>query len=43
VRDDELVDDLPAEPHDVRMTHVLTPRDGLAALGPRSPGMPNTT
>ena len=26
VRDDELVDRLPAEPHDVRMTHALTPR-----------------
>ena len=25
VRDDELVDRLPAEPHDVRMTHALTP------------------
>ena len=33
VRDDELVDHLPAEPHDVRMTHALTPRDGLVALG----------
>jgi 5-formyltetrahydrofolate cyclo-ligase len=32
VRDDELVDHLPAEPHDVRMTHALTPRDGLVAL-----------
>ena len=33
VRDDELVDHLPAEPHDVRMTHALTPRGGLVALG----------
>jgi 5-formyltetrahydrofolate cyclo-ligase len=33
VRDEELVDRLPAEPHDVRMTHALTPRGGLVALG----------
>jgi len=33
VRDDELVDHLPAEPHDVRMSHALTPRAGLVALG----------
>jgi 5-formyltetrahydrofolate cyclo-ligase len=33
VRDDELVDRLPAEPHDVRMTHALTPNRGLVALG----------
>ena len=33
VRDDELIDLLPAEPHDVRMTHALTPRGGLVALG----------
>jgi 5-formyltetrahydrofolate cyclo-ligase len=33
VRDDELVDLLPAEPHDVRMTHALTPRGGPVALG----------
>lgn len=32
VRDDELVDRLPAEPHDVRMTAVLTPRRGLVQL-----------
>ena len=34
VRDDELVDRLPAEPHDVRMTHALTPewRPGRARL-----------
>jgi 5-formyltetrahydrofolate cyclo-ligase len=29
VRDAELVDALPAEPHDVPMTHALTPRGGL--------------
>lgn len=29
VRDDEVVDELPAEPHDVRMTGVLTPRRGF--------------
>jgi 5-formyltetrahydrofolate cyclo-ligase len=33
VRDDELVDRLPAEPHDVRMTDALTPNGGLVALG----------
>jgi 5-formyltetrahydrofolate cyclo-ligase len=33
VRDDELVDELPAEPHDVPMTHALTPRRGLVELG----------
>jgi 5-formyltetrahydrofolate cyclo-ligase len=33
VRDAELVDLLPAEPHDVRMTHALTPHNGLVALG----------
>ncbi|WP_099041940.1 5-formyltetrahydrofolate cyclo-ligase [Mycobacterium neglectum] len=33
VRDDELVDRLPAEPHDVRMTHALTPHNGLVTLG----------
>jgi 5-formyltetrahydrofolate cyclo-ligase len=27
-----LVDELPCEPHDVRMTHALTPRLGLIAL-----------
>ena len=32
VRDDELVDRLPAEPHDVRMTHALTPNGGMVAL-----------
>jgi 5-formyltetrahydrofolate cyclo-ligase len=33
VRDDELVERLPAEAHDVRMTHALTPTQGLVALG----------
>lgn len=32
VRDDELVPELPAEPHDVRMTAALTPRSGLIEL-----------
>jgi len=33
VRDDELVDHLPGEAHDVRMTHALTPGHGLVELG----------
>lgn len=37
VRDDELVEQLPAESHDVRMTHALTPRNGLVALGMAKP------
>lgn len=32
VRDDELVEELPAEPHDVRMTDALTPERGVIAL-----------
>lgn len=32
VRDDELLDEVPGEPHDVAMTHALTPARGLAAL-----------
>ncbi|HWX99550.1 MAG TPA: 5-formyltetrahydrofolate cyclo-ligase [Mycobacterium sp.] len=32
VRDAEFVDELPAEPHDVPMTHALTPQRGLIAL-----------
>jgi 5-formyltetrahydrofolate cyclo-ligase len=32
VRDEELVDELPAEPHDIAMTHALTPGRGLVAL-----------
>ncbi len=34
VRDDELVERLPGESHDVPMTHALTPGRGLVALGP---------
>ena len=34
VRDAEFVDELPAEPHDVPMTHALTPQRGLIALLP---------
>jgi 5-formyltetrahydrofolate cyclo-ligase len=33
VRDDELVEHLPGEPHDVPMTHALTPSLGLVDLG----------
>jgi len=33
VRDEELLDDLPREAHDVPMTHVLTPGRGLIELG----------
>lgn len=33
VRDDEVVAALPHEPHDIRMTHALTPAAGLIALG----------
>jgi 5-formyltetrahydrofolate cyclo-ligase len=32
IRDDEYVSWLPAEPHDVLMTHVLTPSGGLRAV-----------
>ncbi|OBI43989.1 5-formyltetrahydrofolate cyclo-ligase [Mycobacterium sp. E796] len=35
VRDAEFVDELPAEPHDVPMTHALTPGQGLIALPDR--------
>lgn len=41
VRDDELVDELPSEPHDVPMTHALTPGAGLLTLAAR-PGIPAT-
>jgi 5-formyltetrahydrofolate cyclo-ligase len=34
VRDVEFVDELPAEAHDVAMTHVITPRRGVMALVP---------
>ncbi len=37
VRDEELVDELPADPHDVPMTHALTPRRGMIALFPTDP------
>lgn len=32
VRDEELLDDVPHEPHDVPMTHALTPGHGLVEL-----------
>jgi 5-formyltetrahydrofolate cyclo-ligase len=32
VRDAEFVDELPSEPHDIRMTHALTPEHGVIAL-----------
>ena len=32
VRDDEVLDELPQEPHDVLMTHALTPVAGLVRL-----------
>lgn len=32
VRDDEIVEELPSEAHDVRMTHALTPRQGAVVL-----------
>ncbi len=32
VRDEEVVDELPSEPHDVSMTHALTPGRGLIAF-----------
>ncbi|ETW26211.1 5-formyltetrahydrofolate cyclo-ligase [Mycobacterium gastri] len=32
VRDEEFVDELPQEAHDVRITHVITPARGLIAL-----------
>lgn len=43
VRDDELVDRLPAEPHDARMTHALTPNRGLVALGMTAGGRAGMT
>jgi len=33
IRDEELLDELPREPHDVPMTHALTPGRGLVELG----------
>jgi len=35
VRDAEVLDEIPADPHDVPMTHALTPRQGLIDLSPR--------
>lgn len=32
VRDEEFVDELPADPHDVPMTHAITPGRGVIAL-----------
>lgn len=32
VRDDEVLDELPHDPHDVPVTHALTPRAGLVRL-----------
>ena len=43
VRDDELLDRLPAEPHDVRMTHALTPQKGLVDLGISGPHSGSST
>jgi len=36
VRDDEVLDSLPAESHDVPMTHALTPAGGMITLRGRS-------
>jgi 5-formyltetrahydrofolate cyclo-ligase len=38
VRDEELLDELPHEPHDVPMTHALTPGRGLVELVTTQPG-----
>lgn len=38
IRDEELLDELPHEPHDVPMTHALTPGRGLVELGTARPG-----
>ncbi len=38
VRDDEVLPQLPAEPHDVPMTHALTPGRGLLRLGAAAAG-----
>lgn len=32
VRDEELIEELPSETHDILMTHALTPHQGLVAL-----------
>ena len=41
VRDDELVAELPGEPHDVRMTHALTPGTAWWCWVSRRPGVGN--
>ena len=33
VRDDEVLDELPHDPHDIRVTHALTPGAGLIGVG----------
>ena len=38
VRDSELVDELPGDPHDVPVTHALTPGGGLTRLSGTSTG-----
>jgi 5-formyltetrahydrofolate cyclo-ligase len=38
IRDEELLDELPHEPHDVAMTHALTPGRGLVDLNAAQPG-----
>jgi 5-formyltetrahydrofolate cyclo-ligase len=38
IRDEELLDELPHEPHDVPMTHALIPGRGLVELGTAQPG-----
>jgi 5-formyltetrahydrofolate cyclo-ligase len=38
VRDSEILEALPTEPHDVPMTHALTPGGGLIKLGPTDGG-----
>jgi 5-formyltetrahydrofolate cyclo-ligase len=40
VRDPELVDRLPAQPHDIRMGWALTPTAGVVELTSESPGRP---
>jgi 5-formyltetrahydrofolate cyclo-ligase len=38
IRDEELLEELPHEPHDILMTHALTPGRGLVELGTAQPG-----
>ena len=40
VRDAELVAELPAEPHDIAMTHALTPQRGVVPLAPTAAPRP---